>query len=136
MKKIIAVIALCLMSTPAFAIQLAKYKVEGKVGQTVTADLVNNENQPITVKVVVVPEIVKPVPADAGDCSKSLRVFPKLFTLKEGDAQVVKLLSRKPGYCRVYFETDKVKPDMVLEGEGGVKVDVRFRTGIPAVITE
>lgn len=135
MKKLILTAILMLITAQAQAIQIDKYKLETKAGEPVNLDVSNNEQQPVSVRIMIDKETTKEVPKGIADCNEQAKAYPKYFVLQPGENQNVKFMSRQPGWCRVYIEADKKDPDTMQVSEGAF-VNILMRTGIPMVVTE
>lgn len=119
-----------LLVSTAFAFEMEDSKLNLSIGKTGVFDISNTYKTAIAVKVSVEPETIKPIPANAPDCSKSVRIFPKIVRLEPGERQAIKFISRQQGYCRVFFEVDKDIPEQIaLTATAGI--NTRYKIGIP-----
>jgi len=111
--------------TTAEALQIDKYninlkKIKGEV--TVT----NNSNANNDIKITT-------------DC-QDLKIFPKLFSLKGGEYQLVKLFykgSEKKLNCRIYFSekpANEKKSDEIQENTTTAGITMVFTISIPVII--
>lgn len=115
----------------ASAFQLSSQKVEITQGAADTETFTNTTASPMNVKVEVVPETKRELNG-AKDCSSFLRVFPKVFELEPGKSQEVRILSREPGMCRMYYLVDSKENDRV--DEEGNTIHIIIRVGIPVTV--
>ncbi|KAA0888084.1 hypothetical protein [Oryzomonas rubra] len=112
MKTIISTIAIiaamAAFTAPAMAqLQVYDYSLEMQKRVPKSISLVNSENGSgeVTVKITVIPDKSTPYPDGTPDCSKSLKVFPRVLKIKEGEESVVKFLAPEVGACRITIES-------------------------------
>lgn len=60
-----------------------------------------------------------------------LKVYPKVFEVKGGEYQEVRLLSREAASCRVYFMVTPSYAD-----DEAVQVKINFKVGVPVQISK
>ena len=140
MKRIlwILVVALFLSVSNGFSFSLWQNKVElkkGKVGEIIVSNVYPDK---VTVKVSVCDE--KEEWYQGKSCRESLKVFPKYFELEPKQMQVIRVISRKPGRCRVYFLIDRgevreIKPDSE-EKEFAIGIKTLLKIGIPVTVSK
>jgi len=133
MKKSILIAAILFIAVQAAAFQMPDTNLNLIKGKTKGFDIVNAYDSPMTVRVTVETETIREIPKDSPDCSKNLKIFPKIFQVQPKQSQTVKFLSRQKGKCRVFFEVDKDNPDQMDLGMGAV-INMRYRIGIPVSV--
>ena len=140
MKRIlwILVFALFLSVSNGFPFSLWQNKVElkkGKVGEIIVSNVYPDK---VCVKVSISDE--KKERYQGKSCRKSLKVFPRYFELEPKQMQVIRVISRKAGRCRVYFlidrgEVKEVKPGSEKENVA-IGIKTLLRIGIPVTVSE
>jgi len=134
----ILVVALFLSVSNSFSFSLWQNKVElkkGKVGEIIVSNVYPDK---VTVKVSVSDE--KKELYQGKSCRESLKVFPRYFELEPKQMQVIRVISRKAGRCRVYFlidrgEVKEVKPDSE-EKTVAIGIKTLLKLGIPVTVSE
>lgn len=61
----------------------------------------------------------------------TLRIYPKVFEVKPGEYQEIRLLSREAANCRVYF---MVTPSYAPDEQ--VQVKINFKVGVPVNVAK
>lgn len=127
---LISTLFLALFS-PAHAFHLSSQKLDLKQGEATSETIRNTTDADMTVKVSIEREHIRETNG-VEDCSKALRVFPKVFEIKAGKTQDIRLISREPGMCRVYFLVDSKANDRT--DETGNTVSIILRVGVPVSV--
>ncbi|KAA0888085.1 hypothetical protein [Oryzomonas rubra] len=121
MKTLFLTVLIALISAPALAqLQVFANNLEMK---NTTKSIAITEKTPrviplkntddgsgdVIIKITAMSATSTPEPQNA-DCSTSLRVFPRVLTIKEGEERIVKILASGSGACRLAFETSYFPP--------------------------
>jgi len=133
----ILVVALLLSVSNGFCFSLWQNRVElkkGKVGEIIATNVYPDK---VTVKVSVSDE--KKEWYEGKSCKESLKVFPKYFELEPKQMQVIRVISRKAGRCRLYFLIDRGKVREIKPSEKekfAIGMKTLLKIGIPVIVKE
>ena len=135
---LILVVALFLSVSNSFSFSLWQNRLElkkGKVGEIIVSNVYPDK---VTVKVSVCDE--KKEWYQGKSCREGLKVFPRYFELEPKQMQVIRVISRKAGKCRVYFLIDRgevreIKPDSE-EKEFAIGIKTLLKIGIPVTVSK
>ena len=117
----------------AFAVGHGERKISLTAGEEGSVVITNQLTENAVYLIDVKPETLLPLNG-AEDCSKLIRLSPKRFELEAGKTQAVKLMSKKPGICRVYIVEESATPSYQTDPGSGSYMRVRPGVSIQAEV--
>jgi len=137
MKKIITTIAIVMaLAVNAFGMATLDRKVDAKKGKPQSFEVTNNSPSPVVLRAWAESETIRKLPEGAPDCSKNVKIFPKMIQLQPGEAQTFKILSNQAGYFRLFIHEEKLRDTKnhnsgTSSDDAGASINLNFRFGFP-----